>query len=129
MAHATETTCSHVNDEGDGQAEKDDDDQNNNKGNTKATTKKTTSTSTTSTTTTTTQRPIPPNTLVCTYGPAITASSPFPKDGVCDYTILEQMPASRAEDFGEPYPPEVKHFIDTAARHTKTEFGVAFDYE
>ncbi|XP_070397343.1 uncharacterized protein [Dermacentor albipictus] len=92
----------------------------------KPTTRKTT---TKRTTTTTTQRPIPPYSLACTYGPDIKASSRFPEDGVCDYTFLEQMPASRAKDFGGPYPSEVQHFINTAARHTKTEYGVAFDYK
>ncbi|XP_070377144.1 uncharacterized protein [Dermacentor albipictus] len=92
----------------------------------KPTTKRTT---TKRTTTTTTQRPIPPYSLACTYGPDIKASSRFPEDGVCDYTFLEQMPASRAKDFGGPYPSEVQHFINTAARHTKTEYGVAFDYK
>ncbi|XP_070397356.1 uncharacterized protein [Dermacentor albipictus] len=32
------------------------------------------------------------------------------------------MPASRAKDFGGPYPSEVQHFINTAARQTKTEY-------
>ncbi|XP_070397334.1 uncharacterized protein [Dermacentor albipictus] len=97
----------------------------------KTTTRKTTTKRTTTkrTTTTTTQRPIPPYSLACTYGPDIKASSRFPEDGVCDYTFLEQMPASRAKDFGGPYPSEVQHFINTAARHTKTEYGVAFDYK
>ncbi|XP_065292033.1 uncharacterized protein [Dermacentor albipictus] len=96
----------------------------------KPTTRKTTTKRTTTkrTTTTTTQRPIPPYSLACTYGPDIKASSRFPEDGVCDYTFLEQMRASRAKDFGGPYPSEVQHFINTAARHTKTEYGVAFDY-
>ncbi|XP_070397355.1 uncharacterized protein [Dermacentor albipictus] len=96
----------------------------------RTTTKRTTTKRTTTkrTTTTTTQRPIPPYSLACTYGPDIKASSRFPEDGVCDYTFLEQMPASRAKDFGGPYPSEVQHFINTAARHTKTEYGVAFDY-
>ncbi|XP_070397352.1 uncharacterized protein [Dermacentor albipictus] len=96
----------------------------------KTTTMRTTTKRTTTkrTTTTTTQRPIPQYSLACTYGPDIKASSRFPEDGVCDYTFLEQMPASRAKDFGGPYPSEVQHFINTAARHTKTEYGVAFDY-
>ncbi|KAL1481080.1 hypothetical protein MTO96_050485 [Rhipicephalus appendiculatus] len=80
-------------------------------------------------TTKTTRRPIPPHTLVCTYGPAISASSAFPDDGVCDYTVLEEMPSSRAKDFGAPYPPGVEYFIYAASKHRKTEFAAAFDYK
>lgn len=84
---------------------------------------------TTVTTTTTTQRPIPPDTIVCTYGPGITASSPFPDDGVCDFIVLEQMPSSTPGDFGGPWPTGVQHFVDTAAQYSKTEFVAAFDYD
>ncbi|XP_077495663.1 uncharacterized protein LOC144106695 isoform X2 [Amblyomma americanum] len=77
--------------------------------------------------TTTTQRPIPHKTLVCTFGPQIKASSPFPEDGLCDYIILEDMPSGRAQDFAEPFKAPVKHFIDIAAKHRKTEYGVGFD--
>ncbi|KAH8031494.1 hypothetical protein HPB51_017767 [Rhipicephalus microplus] len=76
-----------------------------------------------------TQRPIPPDTIVCTYGPGITASSPFPVDGVCDFIVLEQMPSSTPGDFGGPWPTGVQHFVDTAAQYSKTEFVAAFDYE
>lgn len=79
------------------------------------------------TTTTTTQRPIPYSTLVCTFGPLMKARTPFPEDGVCDYTFLEEMPSRKPADLGAPYPPPVKHFIDMASKHRQTEYGVAFD--
>ncbi|KAL1424496.1 hypothetical protein MTO96_020134 [Rhipicephalus appendiculatus] len=79
-------------------------------------------------TTMSTKRPIPAHTLVCTYGPAITEASPFPEDGVCDYTVLEEMPSTVPRDFGEPFPAGVQHFVETAATYEKTEFVAAFDY-
>ncbi|KAH7975512.1 hypothetical protein HPB52_002340 [Rhipicephalus sanguineus] len=74
------------------------------------------------------QRPIPPYTLVCTYGAGIKAASAFPEDGFCDFTVLEEMPSSVPQDFAEPFPPGVQHFVDTAAKYRKTEFVAAFDF-
>ncbi|KAH7976260.1 hypothetical protein HPB52_010391 [Rhipicephalus sanguineus] len=74
------------------------------------------------------QRPIPPESLLCTYGEKYTGSSAFPDDGVCDFTALEATPFSEASDFGGPYPAAVENFIDTAAKYQKTEFALCLDY-
>ncbi|XP_077486312.1 uncharacterized protein LOC144097460 [Amblyomma americanum] len=74
-------------------------------------------------------RPVPVESLVCTFGPDIKASTVYPEDGLCDYSFLEEMPVSRVEDLSGPYAPQVQHFFNMAEKHRKTEYGVAFDSE
>ncbi|KAL1482056.1 hypothetical protein MTO96_034047, partial [Rhipicephalus appendiculatus] len=85
---------------------------------------------TTPSTTTTTQRPLDPNSMICTLGESFNRSSlGFPDDGICTLIFFDSLYTAGGVTLAPPYPDNFQYFLEGSRKYTKTESGIGFDYE
>ncbi|XP_054924557.1 uncharacterized protein [Dermacentor andersoni] len=82
--------------------------------------------------TTTTAKPIPVNTLICILNADMNQKevSQLPEDGLCDLAFYQADEKEHAivNGSGGPFKETLELVVQAAANHTKTEYGVSFDY-
>ncbi|XP_065292069.1 uncharacterized protein [Dermacentor albipictus] len=66
--------------------------------------------------------------LVCTVGIKLNRSVALPEDGLCDFTFFDSLQRNGLNELGGPFEENFRHFAESAARHTNTEYGAGFDY-
>ncbi|XP_077497675.1 uncharacterized protein LOC144108279 [Amblyomma americanum] len=76
---------------------------------------------------------MPYNSLICVFEAAMTIREfwELPKDGACDFSFYQayEQNGTVLESSGGPYDAALKLIIQGASQHSKTEYGVSFDYE
>ncbi|XP_049513972.1 uncharacterized protein LOC119431736 [Dermacentor silvarum] len=66
--------------------------------------------------------------LVCTVGTKLNRSMALPEDGLCDFTFFDSLQKNGLNELSGPFEENFRHFVESAARHTNTEYGAGFDY-
>ncbi|XP_070396113.1 uncharacterized protein [Dermacentor albipictus] len=82
--------------------------------------------------TTTTAKPIPVNTLICVLNADMkqTEVSQLPEDGLCELVFYQADEKGHAilNGSGGSFKANLELVVQAAANHTKTEYGLSFDY-
>ncbi|XP_075741776.1 uncharacterized protein LOC142792737 [Rhipicephalus microplus] len=64
--------------------------------------------------------------VICHYGSNEETVVALPPDGVCDYTFCEQFYTRSHKGFLEGMTADQATFMESAGRHTRTEYGISF---
>ncbi|XP_077489436.1 uncharacterized protein LOC144100335 [Amblyomma americanum] len=82
--------------------------------------------------TTTTMKPMPYDSLICVLNANMSQKlvSELPEDGLCDFSFYQADETEHAilKGPGGPFAASLELIVRAAAQHTKTEYGISFDY-
>ncbi|KAH7968193.1 hypothetical protein HPB52_006870 [Rhipicephalus sanguineus] len=86
------------------------------------------------TTTTSTAAPVPRSvsllySLFCTVREGFTRQTLlFPPDGLCDIITFDSLFTSNDSSLSPPYKDDFKYFMEVAAQHRNTEYGIGINH-
>ncbi|KAK8767638.1 hypothetical protein V5799_005584 [Amblyomma americanum] len=73
-------------------------------------------------------RPLSPNTMLCVFGATLDPKMAFPEDGLCEYSFFQALEDKGPLLGGKSGGASLDAFTATAAKHSKTEYGISLDY-
>ncbi|KAK8760778.1 hypothetical protein V5799_027955 [Amblyomma americanum] len=80
-------------------------------------------------TTTTTQKPLSVNSLICAVTEHLTRQwYEYPADGLCAIIFYDSLYHNPNNTLEQPHHDLFQYFLDSAGRHTITEYGIGFDF-
>ncbi|KAK8768305.1 hypothetical protein V5799_015232 [Amblyomma americanum] len=73
--------------------------------------------------------PLSPNSMLCIFGATLDPKMTFPEDGLCDYSFFQAVEKEGLFLEGNSGGASLDAFTATAAKHSKTEYGISLDFK